>query len=342
VKNVPENAPLVSIIVPVYKTEKYLAECIESLRNQTLKDIEIILVDDGSPDRCPEICDEYARLDPRIRVIHRPNGGQSKARNAGLDNAIGKYIGFIDSDDYVLPQMFERMYEVIEAEMVDFVLSDYIRVEGDKKTLRTTHLSGGRYSKERIKREVYPHLIMEESIDFGPILSVCNCLYSHKFLQKNRIRFADDVLRSEDCLFSSTVVYLADSFYYMKNEAYYCYRYNPLSLSKTYKPEAWDSACIMNTYLREVFSGASDYDFSRQLDLHFLYFALSAMEQLKLSDLSFREKWMERRKILNSVELNRALHKFRIPADISWKLKIIIILIKLRAAFLLSLIGERK
>ena len=144
---------------------------------------------------------------------------------------------------------------------------------------------------------------MEESIDFGPILSVFNCLYSHKFLQKNRIRFADDVLRSEDCLFSSTVVYLADSFYYMKNEAYYCYRYNPLSLSKTYKPEAWDSACIMNTYLREVFSGASDYDFSRQLDLHFLYFALSAMEQLKLSDLSFR-KWMERRKILNSVELN--------------------------------------
>ena len=88
----PENAPLVSIIVPVYKTEKYLAECIESLRNQTLKDIEIILVDDGSPDRCPEICDEYARLDPRIRVIHRPNGGQSKARNADWITRLGNIL----------------------------------------------------------------------------------------------------------------------------------------------------------------------------------------------------------------------------------------------------------
>ena len=100
--------PLISVIVPVYKVEQYLDECVQSIINQTYKNLEIILVDDGSPDRCPEMCDEYARQNSRIRVIHKPNGGPSSARNIGLNAASGLYIGFVDSDDVIAPNMYER------------------------------------------------------------------------------------------------------------------------------------------------------------------------------------------------------------------------------------------
>ena len=98
--------PKVSIIVPVYNVEKYLVRCMESLLNQTLKEIEIILVDDGSPDNCPQMCDEYARRDSRVKVIHKSNAGLGYARNSGLDVAVGEYIAFVDSDDYVDTSMY--------------------------------------------------------------------------------------------------------------------------------------------------------------------------------------------------------------------------------------------
>ena len=104
---------LISIIVPVYMVEKYLDRCIESITNQTYKNLEIILVDDGSPDNCPEICDKWAEKDSRIKVIHKENGGLSDARNAGVAVATGDYIGFVDSDDYIEPDMYEKLLDVI-------------------------------------------------------------------------------------------------------------------------------------------------------------------------------------------------------------------------------------
>lgn len=101
--------PLISIIVPIYNVEEYIHKCVDSILAQTHKNLEIILVDDGSPDNCPAICDEYAQQDSRIRVIHKPNGGLSDARNAGLDVAQGDYIGFVDSDDWIAPDMYEYL-----------------------------------------------------------------------------------------------------------------------------------------------------------------------------------------------------------------------------------------
>ncbi len=105
--------PLISVIVPVYKAEAYLEKCIKSIINQTYRNLEIILVDDGSPDKCGEICDEFAERDSRIRVIHKENGGQSSARNAALDIMTGDYVGFVDSDDWIEPNMYEHLYELI-------------------------------------------------------------------------------------------------------------------------------------------------------------------------------------------------------------------------------------
>ena len=100
----------VSIIVPVYNVEKYLEECVESLLKQTYRNLEILLVDDGSPDHCPQMCDDWARRDSRIRVIHKQNAGSGLARNTGMKNASGEYICFFDSDDYLMPNAIEKAY----------------------------------------------------------------------------------------------------------------------------------------------------------------------------------------------------------------------------------------
>ena len=101
---------LISVIVPIYNVEKYLENCVNSILNQTYDNLEIILVDDGSPDRCPELCDKFAMLDNRIRVIHQQNGGLSKARNSGIDVARGKYLVFVDSDDTIENELIRKLY----------------------------------------------------------------------------------------------------------------------------------------------------------------------------------------------------------------------------------------
>ena len=101
-----------TIIVPVYNVEKYLKKCVYSIINQTYKNIEVILVDDGSPDKCGMICDEFVSVDSRIKVIHKRNGGLSSARNAGIEIAKGQYIGFVDSDDTIEPFMYEKLYQI--------------------------------------------------------------------------------------------------------------------------------------------------------------------------------------------------------------------------------------
>ena len=123
-----EPKPLISVIVPVYKVEKYLNRCIDSILNQTWKNLEIILVDDGSPDKCGTICDEYQLRDERIRVIHKPNGGLSDARNAGLDIASGNFIGFVDSDDFIHPEMFRNLMSILTVHHADIAQCSYRKV----------------------------------------------------------------------------------------------------------------------------------------------------------------------------------------------------------------------
>lgn len=124
----------ITIIVPVYDVEKYINRCVDSILNQTFTDFECILVDDGSPDNCGKICDEYAKKDKRIKVIHKPNGGLSDARNAGIDIAMGEYLSFIDSDDWIHPQMLEILYEGIKKSNVLLSVCAYEEIKNERET----------------------------------------------------------------------------------------------------------------------------------------------------------------------------------------------------------------
>lgn len=126
--------PKISVIVPVYKVEDFLHRCVQSILSQTHKDLEVILVDDGSPDGCPAICDAYAEKDPRVKVIHKQNGGLSDARNAGLDIATGEYIGFVDSDDLIEPDMYAVLLAALEQQGADMAICNYVPVDEQNNT----------------------------------------------------------------------------------------------------------------------------------------------------------------------------------------------------------------
>lgn len=129
-----KEQPLISIIVPIYKVEKYLEKCVMSIIDQTYQNLEIILVDDGSPDRCGEICEEFAKQDSRIVVLHKKNGGLSDARNAGIEVATGEYFFFVDSDDYIHPQMIEILYQGIKKNKAELSICQFQNVAEDKNT----------------------------------------------------------------------------------------------------------------------------------------------------------------------------------------------------------------
>lgn len=145
---------LISIIIPVYKVEEYLEKCIESVLKQTYTNLQIILVDDGSPDNCGKICDEYAKKDPRIEVIHKVNGGLSDARNVGIAKAKGKYIGFVDSDDYIKEDMYEILINVIKEYDADVSICNLYDVIDGKEYIRNNENGIQEYSRLEILKEV--------------------------------------------------------------------------------------------------------------------------------------------------------------------------------------------
>lgn len=183
----------ISIIVPVYKSEKYLNRCVESLVTQTYKDIEIILVDDGSPDNCPQMCDEWAQKDDRIKVIHKHNGGAFSARLEGVKNSCGNYIGFVDSDDWVENDMYEYLH--------DLAVEHSAQISGIG--IRT--ISEGENVPEVDKHPVEEEIVtldfteIMKSMNHGALWSLCNHLY-RKELFNNLPNLPQGLVFSEDML----------------------------------------------------------------------------------------------------------------------------------------------
>lgn len=179
-----KKQPKVSVLVPIYNVEKYLNECVDSILAQTLKDIEIILLDDGSTDKCPQICDEYAKKDKRIKVIHKPNSGYGATMNIGLDNASGEYIGIVESDDWVENNMFETLYNIASDKSLDVVKSNFYYYwsktgENQKAEVMPAH---------QIDKIINPQ---KETDIFWAMPCIWAAIYKTDFLRKNNIRFLE-------------------------------------------------------------------------------------------------------------------------------------------------------
>ncbi len=208
---------LITVIVPVYKTEQYLRRCVESLQAQTYEELEILLVDDGSPDGSGAICDALADEDPRIRVIHKANGGLSSARNAGLDAINGEYVCFVDSDDYVETDYVETLYNLLTEADADLAKIDYAEVTGDEYSSPAQKAEVQVYRGEEVERAY-----LELKVD-----SACVFLYKRSLIGESRFLPGRT---SEDIPFNFELFQKAAVFVYAPLKKYYYY-YNPGSIS---------------------------------------------------------------------------------------------------------------
>ena len=269
--------PKVSVIIPIYNTEEFLPKCIDSVRKQTLKEIEIILVDDESPDKSPQICDEYAQKDKRIRVIHKKNGGLGYARNSGLDAAIGEYVSFVDSDDFIKPEMMQILYETAKKYDADDVRSGTIFYNNGKLTIRKdveeeTVFQGTDEVKIFMLNLLAP--LPEETRDVKYMMSVCLSLHRRSVIEENNVRFTSErETLSEDLIFDldllpqmNCIVCIPDCFYH--------YRMNPNSLSHSFSMEKYKKYGIFFTLVQSKLDKLYKRDeyILHFLRLQFLYF----------------------------------------------------------------------
>lgn len=211
----------ISIIVPIYKAEQYMSKCIDSILNQTFGDFEVILVDDGSPDRSGEICDQYASKDSRIKVIHKNNGGVSAARQIGLDRSSGDYIIHADPDDWVEPEMLEEMYNQAKITRADMVISDYY-IDNAHDTRRIVQKPSN-LAPRTVLRELFINL-------HG---SCWNKLIKRSCIVKNGITFPANINYCEDLIFNSRLIQKGIKISYLDKAFYhYVQSENPFSLVK--------------------------------------------------------------------------------------------------------------
>lgn len=320
----------ISVIVPVYNSEKYLKRCIDSILNQTYKAIELILVDDGSPDNCGKICDEYAKKDKRVRVIHKTNAGVSAARNSGLEIASGNYATFVDSDDYIEPEMYSNMMEKVHQYNCDVVMCDCIKDFTDHSEIYTHDIRAGFYDKEQLVNEYYPHLLMMENVEYPATISNCLILFNRNKL--GNLRYVVGVRYSEDLFFGAQLVYNTDSFYYMKEQAYYHYYMNPTSATHKFTVDKWNDYKTLHFEINKYFSECESFDFSHQIDLCLLFFVYNSVSNIFSADNLEREKKFEIVKnILGDNEVRRMFSNIKVlKLPISKKLKIVTIIYKYR------------
>lgn len=231
--NIPteHKYPAVSVIVPVYNVEKYIHRCLDSIAAQTFTDWECILVDDGSPDRCGAICDEYAAADPRFRVIHQANGGVSRARQAGVDAATGEYTIHCDPDDWVEPAMLASLYAKAKADDADMVICDFY-IEQNGITTRC-HQEPQSY----VPCDVIRQMLTPPQAPFQQLHgSCCNKLVRRAcYSNENSVCFSpEDISICEDLLFNIRILHYIRKVSYL-DKAFYHYMDNDSSLSKDFR-----------------------------------------------------------------------------------------------------------
>lgn len=204
------NAPEISVIVPIYRIEHYLPTCIESLLNQSFKNFELVLVDDGSPDSCPKICDEYASMDSRIKVVHKENGGLLSARKAGLKAATGRYISFVDGDDWVDKYYLDILYKLMDANSSDLVVTGHFR-EFDGKIETIVPKSTGVYNAAEIKSNILPNAIYNGNFcEHGISTYVWNKLFKKTLLNKILYDVPNEIIMGEDAAITYAYLSIAE------------------------------------------------------------------------------------------------------------------------------------
>lgn len=246
-----------SVVLPIYNVEKYLNRCLDSVMNQTYKKLEIILVDDGSPDNCPQMCDNWAKVDDRIKVVHKKNAGLGEARNSGLDVATGDYIAFFDSDDYIDTRLFEELYTVIisdNPDLIEFGHHDVDRQGNITKTfIPKTPLE--KYEGEEVLSKFLPELICTDpktGTASDLLMSAWSCLYRRQLLVECNFHFVSEREYISEDVYSLMKLMPNVHSVSVVQKAYYYYCENDQSLTHVYKPDRFEKLVAFQLHLEEL------------------------------------------------------------------------------------------
>lgn len=311
----------ISVVIPVYNSEKYLRKCVDSILAQTLKEIEIILVDDGSTDQSGAICDEYAK-NPNVKVVHQKNSGPAITRNNGIHLATGEYIGFVDSDDYIDPEMYEDLYNIASLKNIDIVTCGYNIVQGENITPKSIPLEPERiFDEAGIKKILYK--ANEKHLLWFPVKSI----YRTEIVHKNNILFPN-LNNGEETIFILESMLNSKSMYYI-DKTYYNYVQTPDSLTRVKYKENYTERLEtlyklkMETYKKYKFSGyeADTYKYTME---HTLPLLLSNEMGHKAS---FTEKMKVLKEMRNSEMIKQAFKNCSVNV-IKSKLKYMALLLK--------------
>lgn len=304
---------LVSVVVPIYNVEKYLDRCISSIVNQSYCNLEIILVNDGSPDRCPQMCEEWAKRDERIKVVHKTNAGLGMARNTGIEHATGAYICFYDSDDYIAPRTIEKAHALAKEEDAQIVIYGMQTVDKNGIIVKSMIPQSPKsvYRGDEVRTVFLPDLI-DNRHDKAMIQNLCfsawSCLYSMKLVREHQWEFVSERnLISEDS-YSLIWLYQYVDTVAILPEACYFYCENASSLTHTYREDRYGK--IVQFYW-ECMAMVKRLGYNRQVEvsvsgLH-ISFSIAAMKQIAVADVDRSKKKTLLRQILKDDALQQAL-----------------------------------
>lgn len=276
---------LISVIVPVYNVEKYLRQCLTSLVNQTYKNIEVVMVDDGSKDSSGLICDEYAINYQNFSVVHKKNAGLGMARNTGLDNIKGKYVFFLDSDDYIDNNFIEVLYKNLLKSKVDMCKGGFKKFTDSDKVIFERKFENKIYYGNKAKTDLLPRMIgsspfAHDSIDMG---ATCT-LYNTDIIKKHGVKFhSEREFISEDLVFNIDYMQYADGACTVSEAGYY-YRVNLKSLTTSYRPDRFEACKYLYLEMQKKLTNLGyDEDTLLRLDRAFFVYLRMCIRQEKVS-----------------------------------------------------------
>ena len=334
---------LVSIVIPVYGAEKYLDRCISTVVEQTYKQLEILLVDDASPDRCPQICDEWAARDSRIRVIHKENAGAGMARNTGIELADGEYICFFDSDDWLEPDCVAQCYEAAVREKADIVCFGNDRVTWDGAVLerRIPNPPQTVFRGEEVLRRLMPRALSydpETGEHWHLALGPWSAMYSLDRIKKNGWRFVSErEIMSEDT-YSLLKLYACVQTAVILPKVLYHYNVTPASLSRTYSSERYEKVKHFCAELEKMCAemGFTPY-LKHEIAATYIGFTTACLKLIAASSQSYFHKLSEIKAILRDPRLQQTLREGRFSGENRAK-KVLRCAMRLKSAALCHLI----
>ncbi|MCD7836913.1 MAG: glycosyltransferase [Lachnospiraceae bacterium] len=294
----------ITIVIAIYNIEKKLDTCIKSIVTQSYRNLEIILIDDGSTDKCSDICEKWRGRDNRVKVVHKQNAGLGNARNTGIENATGEYIWFVDGDDYIEANAVERLYASLEKEKPDIVIFGFKTIDQNGKVISEIIPNTGRmsYEGEAVQRELLPDLI-SPNLDTGYAtdlhMSAWASVYSTKLIRETSWKFVSEREFIAEDVYSLLELYQYVNKVVILKEGLYCYCFNENSITHTFRPDRYNKilqfyqACLRlwkkNNYIVKV---------KDNLSYPYMSFTIAAMEQIVASEMSLFGRYKEIKEII--------------------------------------------